>query len=628
MSNSLSDFSKDPVKFIKDKFNISSNEKNKDDLVNHKENPKAQVNCNNKSVVSVRKNKKVSKSRVNNNVVRKSEELPKYHGIISGVNEIIHISESLLDNYCVLLLSKDNEKVIILCSEGSRTKAVDNRYLEIASQCKDLGYKFKRIFTTQNIIKILNNKKSGKVDLDLKENKKGPYHDIFDNILLDAINKGSSDIHIEVGKDIAKLKMRVNGQMSEVDEYPTPYAFKLSSVIYTSIAEETDVTFNSGKPQDAVIDRVIHGKRMRLRLATIPSAPDGFDLILRLLPIEDTSLGKTRSLSDLGYSNMHIDFLKIGMAIPVGVIIIAGVTGSGKSTTSNVMLTNKIKESKGKIKVITIEDPPEYLLSGATQVPVIRSKAEDGQNPFAVSMRASLRSDPDILMPGEIRDKDSAELLVNAVQSGHQVYTTLHSASAIGSVSRLRGMNVSSSVLGSQDFISTLIYQALLPITCKSCCHSFEEFQSKNNITASDSELIDRIKTVTKSNFNEIVFTNELGCEKCNYTGIKGREVIAEVVVPDFKMKKMFQDGDDAGALEYFKSSGGKLIIDHAIDKMIEGKADPRDVEKKVGRIDMGGFNLKDLIKSLEAERKKTHKVKSSLSLANKKSANIINIEK
>ncbi len=629
MKSSLSKFSADPVKFIKDKLSGSGEAEDKtknEPSANHSNKLKSDEK---KSLVSVRKVKKTHKKKVNNNVIRKSEDLPKYDEIISGVNALINIPESLLDNYCALLLNKDSENVVILCSEESRTKAVDNRFLDVASQCKELGYKVKRSFTTQNIIKILNNKKDGRIDVDSKGNKGGPFHDVFDGILSEAIKRDSSDIHLEVGRDIAKLKMRVNGKITEVDEFPTPYAFKLSSVIYTSIAEETDVTFNPKKPQDAVIDRAIHGKRMRLRLATIPSSPDGFDVILRLLPIEDSSESKVRQLADLGYSKIHTEFLKIGMAVPVGVVIVAGVTGSGKSTTLNVMLTNKVKENKGKIKVITIEDPPEYLLKGATQVPVVRSKADKDTNPFALAMRASLRSDPDILMPGEIRDEDSAELLVHAVQSGHQAYTTVHSASAIGTVSRLREMGISSSVLGSQDFISTLVYQSLLPITCNHCAISFESFQSGDALTVADTELVSRVKSTAKGITDKIVFTNSKGCNKCNHTGIIGREVIAEVILPDSRMKQMFQDGDDSGALAYFKECGGKLIIDHAVEKMIVGKADPRDVESKVGRMDMGGFDMRELISSFnESNVKKKANVKSSLNLSSKESAKVVSIAK
>jgi len=181
-------------------------------------------------------------------------------------------------------------------------------------------------------------------------------------------------------------------------------------------------------------------------------------MIMRILKMGQS--GEKIDLNKLGYSKEHLGKVRRGSAKPVGVMMMAGTTGSGKSTSLNAMLSEKIAHHAGRIKVITVEDPPEYLLIGATQVPVVRSRsaAKEGAdiNPFASTIRAAMRSDPDVLMIGEVRDHHSAELLIHAVQSGHPVFTTTHASSGIDIVSRQRSNGVPDDVLGSHNFISAL----------------------------------------------------------------------------------------------------------------------------------------------------------------------------
>jgi type II secretory ATPase GspE/PulE/Tfp pilus assembly ATPase PilB-like protein len=364
-------------------------------------------------------------------------------------------------------------------------------------------------------------------------------------LITQAMNADVSDIHIEVRRDEAKVRFRKNGDLFDFIPWSVRYARVMAGVIYQVIADEKDTTFDEFKPQDAIIDRDLGDKgRIRIRLATIPAYPSGFDMIMRILKMGVS--GKRRSLESLGYNKVQLSNTRRAVAKPVGAVVMAGTTGSGKSTSLNSMLSEKIEHYGGRIKVITVEDPPEYLLLNATQVPVVRSrsqaKAGDATvNPFASVVRAAMRSDPDILMVGEVRDPDSAELLIHAVQSGHQVFTTTHASSGIDVVSRLRSNHVPDDVLGSQNFLSALMYQTLLPSLCPHCSIGVADFaKSVNN--EKDFEMLKRIfKYFKPKDASALRFKRDGGCPNC-VDGVTGRSVAAEVILPDPHMLKCFRE--------------------------------------------------------------------------------------
>lgn len=396
----------------------------------------------------------------------------------------------------------------------------------------------------------------------------------FYDMLKDAVDRGASDIHIEVRRTNARIRYRIDGELSQIAEWTVNFSERFVQAVYSVVAEEQDVTFKKDQPQDAVIDKVIDGQRIRVRLATIPAAPDGFDCIMRLLPLGRRGAQKILTLDELGYSSDHVRLINMGLTKPVGAIIIAGTTGSGKSTTLKNMLMAKIARANGSIKVITVEDPPEYFIPGATQVPVSRNrKTSDGTSSFEAAVRAAMRADPDLLMVGEVRDNISASLLVSAVQSGHQGFTTVHAASAISIIGRLASMHVDRDILGSIDFIACLIYQALLPKLCPHCKIPMASASIEKDLAV-------RINAVATP--NSTIFFRGTGCDKCN-NGIKGKTVVAEVILPDFAMLKCFAEGRSIDALQHWIDHGGKLIVEHGIEKMCKGDVSPHDVEHVVG---------------------------------------------
>jgi type II secretory ATPase GspE/PulE/Tfp pilus assembly ATPase PilB-like protein len=598
-----------------------------------------------KSFVNEKSAKTVAATRPKHNIIYRSDEIPKHNGILSFENDLSlggHLSES----YAALVSMQDETAVYILCEESKASFRVDNDFLQIRKRCHDQGFKVKRLFTTKNILDITHDKISSVANKDKNKQEEGYYHKLFDKILKRAVDKGSSDIILSIEGGNAQIKMRIKGKVKVDDELPVEKAESLASVAYTSLAETgaKDTTFNERKPQDGIINRIIDGQQVSVRLATIPAHPNGFDMTLRVMPVGSTQSEKP--LTTLGYNELHKNLIDYAITIPVGVNIIAGVTGSGKTTTLGTLIRGIIKATNNEKRVITIEDPPEHKIVGATQVPVVRSnKDSEEKSPFNAAMRASLRSDPDILMPGEIRDEESATLMVSATLSGHQVYTTVHAPSMFDILIRLRELGIKNSVLGSSSFISSLMYQSLVRTVCQNCSHSFDDYV--NNLEPNDpmNDTIDRIKSsIDNTKIKNIRFQNKNGCSKCDYEGVDGREVIAEVVVPDRAMKTMFMEGRDEDAINYYREAGGKFIVDHGIEKLVDGKVDIRDLEEKVGRIDMSDTPLDEMLDRFKTSRLKasakeglvnneksssveTNEFKSSLSAKKKGTAEVFDIK-
>ncbi len=461
-----------------------------------------------------------------------------------------------------------------------------------------------------------------------------------DAIFEKALKLGVSDIHLEKRRSNTVLRFRVNGELAQDDSFFADEGERIARVIYqiyTSEDGESATNFDETKPQNGLIDKMFGNQRVRARIATVPANPDGFDVICRLLPFNED--GNAVPLRELGYAVKETKDLEKMVSNSIGVIVIAGTTGSGKSTTLKNVLIGKIKDNEGKIKVITVEDPPEYYIPNATQVPVNRENSKDGgKTEFLNTIKAAMRSDPDIIMVGEVRDALTADTLVGAVQSGHQVFTTIHASSAFGIINRLENFGVSREVLSSPQFIAGLVYQKLLPRLCSHCSveikngkipkrfpyekiisDNFDEYKinietiqkakeslgeeenivsklvNEGNLTSlqaikiyreherindkeKNEELLERIKLVANLNESTIKFRGQ-GCKKCN-SGIVGRFVCAETIVPDLELLSLIGSSKDPEAINYWKTNlNGKFAMEDAIDKMKEGVVDPIDVE-------------------------------------------------
>lgn len=520
-------------------------------------------------------------------VIQRRESIPGYKKILTLPKSEFPLSPELMKHYVAILLNEKHRSIMLIASIEAPKQGkgrVDQNLLSIRERIRSKGYKNVTVeYATAGIIEIIYEDGMKSSSEEEEAAATSELQNDYDDLLREAVEDSVSDIHIEVRRDFSVVRYRKDGILAQRYEWPVQYARRLASVVYQVIAEEKDITFKEGEPQDAVVDRDLGTQRIRVRLATMPAYPDGFDMVMRILPMGAEGRKKD-TLGNLGYDSGHIDQISIATSKPVGVTVLAGTTGSGKSTSLKCMITGRIDEYHSNIKVITVEDPPEYEISGATQVPVVRSRSKEGVNPFAAAIKAAMRSDPDILMVGEVRDPDSAELLVHAVQSGHQAFTTVHAPSAIGIIGRLRSLGVDNDVLGSQDFLSGLVYQTLVPTLCPSCSVPISKYTAvPENQNKNVEKICNRIAAIAEDiSKTNIRFRAPDGCDECT-SGVTGRTVCAEVVVPDHKMVTYFGKSEDIKAYYYFKDGGGRTALDAGMDKMFAGICDPFDIEHKLG---------------------------------------------
>ncbi len=389
------------------------------------------------------------------------------------------------------------------------------------------------------------------------------------DLVYEAVLQGVSDIHIQVRNNYSKIRMRQHGELYLYAEWAEKLGRELASVAFNKETDHATSHFNPLVPQDASMPLNIHGKEIRLRLASVP-AHGGFDMVMRILAAGET---RSKTLEELGYTKNQVDIIKMAMKLPFGAIIVAGPTGSGKTTT----LASCMEMVEPVQKLYSIEDPVEKVVEAATQVPVNTEKEDRG---FASMGRASLRMDPDVIILGEMRDEDTAHVMVRASITGHLVLTTLHTNRATAIITRLVDMGISPVLLGDSSVLRCLICQRLIPKVCKKCAIPLRS-SPKHQAFIPDWDAVLGTETVDSA------LARGPGCVDCNRTGVSGRTVVAEVIWVDENGRQFIQKCDTLNWEKYLKENNWIDFHGRAIQLIKDGTCDPLDAEKVVGPINV-----------------------------------------
>ena len=412
------------------------------------------------------------------------------------------------------------------------------------------------------------------------------------DIVGEAIDIGASDVHLEVRGARGIYSVRVGGVIRKLRSYPVTYVTDAISAGFTVIAEElsrSDAAFNPRLPQQAMIPLLHKGRNYNLRYQSHP-AVGGFDVVLRILKSGENSVGqavKVLDLAELGYLPSQAEQLGLSTISAWGGVFIAGITGSGKTTTLNSMLSQLVK--RGGQKIISIEDPVEYVVPGVTHLSIQRSNVNTQENPFLNAMRAFLRLDPDVGMFGEIRDTLSGEIAQAAIETGHKIFTTVHATSALGIVSRLTSkmIGLERSTVCNPEFISILVYQTLLPRNCPHCKRPARDMMDIHELML--------YRDLFGLDPDQIFCASHEGCPKCQIPGVdytellhagtSGVRVCAEVIKPDEELLMMLFHGKDMEARSYYRNlreapftspeMTGKESWGHALYNVSIGEIDP-----------------------------------------------------
>ncbi len=361
-------------------------------------------------------------------------------------------------------------------------------------------------------------------------------------IIMKAIKEGASDIHIEPEEMDLKIRIRVDGILREIDSPPK----HLQSAIISRIKIMANLDIAERRlPQDGRFSIKMEGKEVDVRTSCLPTIY-GENVVLRLLDSTSALLG----LDQLGFSKTMLPAYDKLITRPHGIILVTGPTGSGKTTTLYASLS---KINTVEKNIVTVEDPVEYKLPGIRQIQV-ETKI---QFTFANGLRSILRQDPDIIMVGEIRDFETAEIAIQAALTGHLVFSTLHTNDAPGAVTRLIDMGLEP-FLASSSLIGVLA-QRLVRKICPEC---------KEKYTPSKEALAD----IGLSGSEKFEFYRGKGCDKCLTTGYKGRISIYELMIPDDKIRNAIVSKASSDEIRKLAITAGMVtLMEDGIDKIKQG---------------------------------------------------------
>lgn len=368
-----------------------------------------------------------------------------------------------------------------------------------------------------------------------------PIIKLINAMLSEAIKENASDIHIETFEKDLVIRFRIDGVLREILR---PHR-KLASLLVSRIKVMAQLDIAEKRlPQDGRISLLIAGRAVDVRVSTMPSN-HGERAVLRLLDKNNARL----DLTELGMTVVNRKIFSDLIQKPHGIILVTGPTGSGKSTTLYAGLSDINSNDRN---ILTVEDPIEYALEGIGQMQV---------NPrvdmtFARGLRAILRQDPDVVMVGEIRDGETAQIAVQASLTGHLVLSTLHTNTAAGAITRLEDMGIEPFLLSSS--LLAVLSQRLVRTLCKSCCEEHVATPEECALLGVDSA-------------NPPTIYRPRGCSKCNHTGYRGRTGIHEMLVVDETIRELIHNGQGEQAIERYARKKYPGIRQDGRDKIIAG---------------------------------------------------------
>ena len=364
--------------------------------------------------------------------------------------------------------------------------------------------------------------------------KNAPIVQLVDAVIDESIELGASDIHIDPNDKDVLIRIRVDGRLFEKGTIPLETYNEFITRI--KIMANLDIT-NKLIPQDGKIEFNHCGTNYDIRIGTLPTIY-GERIAIRLLNSNKEAL----TLDELGFNDDQLKKINKLIHSSSGLVLVVGPTGSGKSTTLQSFLKENTKQA---VNIITVEDPVEYTIDYVSQVQV---NDESGLT-FACCLRSILRQDPNIIMIGEIRDLETAKIACRASITGHLVYSTLHTNTAIGVINRLIDMNIESYLLA--DSLRGIVSQRLVRVLCDKC-------KKKHVVTEKEAILYNLEK-------DSIVY-EACGCGYCNNSGYKGRKAVYEIITIDDELKVLINNADTSKILELLKKRNHKFLNESLIE--------------------------------------------------------------
>ncbi len=470
------------------------------------------------------------------------------------------IPESMIRKFSLLPLRKIGKRLTVVMSDPFNLNQIDQIRLKT-------GFEVEPAIATESEIRSaieqyygVKSEISGVLEdleksADKVEHVKGeertiqetPVIKLVNMMMTEAVREGVSDIHIAPDKDEVKVRYRIDGLLHEADRYPK----ELHSAVVSRIKVISNLDIAENRvPQDGRIRMDIENQTVDTRISIMPTV-HGENVVIRLLNLQNALI----SLEQLGMPSANLVQFRKSIQKPYGIVLITGPTGSGKTTTLYAAM-NQINSPEKHI--ITIEDPVEY------QLPLIRQiQVNPGVNlTFANGLRSILRQDPDIIMVGEIRDKETAEIAIQAALTGHLVFSTLHTNNASSAVTRLLEMGIQPFLIAST--VICVVAQRLVRMICKDCSAPFSP-------TEQDLQNLSLISSSSLKNPPTQLYRGK-GCLNCKRTGFRKRSGIFEMLIPDQSIRDLVMAHSTSDEVERKAIEKGMVTLrQDGLDKIKSG---------------------------------------------------------
>jgi general secretion pathway protein E len=487
----------------------------------------------------------------------------------------------------VLALQREGDTVIVATSDPLDVGALDDLRAQLAATVQPV------LVPSQKILEVINDAygrthdKGGELEKEGEgEEDEGSSEELVDileitdeapiirwvnSLLFNAVKERASDIHIEPGEKEVMVRYRIDGELYEsrraAKQFMPSIISRVKIMAGLNIAEKR-------LPQDGRIRRKIAGKDIDMRVATIPTVKAGERITIRLLDRESV----LHDLADIGFGDDHLKQMDELIRRPHGILLVTGPTGSGKTTTLYACLA---KINSPELNILTIEDPVEYQLDGISQT-AVNAKID---LTFASGLRSFLRHDPDVIMVGEIRDRETSEIAIQASLTGHLVLSTIHTNDAAGAITRLVDLGVQPFLVASS--LMALLAQRLVRRVCSNCrelyAPSDEDLQSINiDPAAFRAGKARRVKFKGIEDFppaGKLYRAKEGGCQVCLGQGYKGRTAIYELLIIDEKIRQLTIKNSDAQTVKnHAVSVGMRTLREDGAQKVLSGMTTTAEV--------------------------------------------------
>ncbi len=502
------------------------------------------------------------------------------------VNIARTLPEGIAKRFCLVAIGEVDDKVVVAMADPLNVVAIDTITLKIKRQLKvvisspkEIRHAIELIYhgsdveeqQLRDLVELEVDKDDERIGpfvndaseltADSEAATKAPVIHFVDLLLSQAVKSRASDIHIEPQEKSMVIRMRIDGVLRDM----VPPARKMQAAVIARIKIISDMDIAERRlPQDGRCKIKASGREIDVRVSTIPTIY-GEKIVMRILDATAAS----RDLDQLGFEAKRLEEFKNALSQPHGIIVVTGPTGSGKSTTLYAAL-NYLKDPTENIT--TVEDPVEYRLAGINQIQIKPEIKLD----FAICLRAILRQDPDIILIGEIRDKETVEIAIKASLTGHLVLSTFHTNDAPSAISRFLYMGIEPYLLAST--LNLIVAQRLVRKICDKC---------KEPVQLS-SEVLKRLK-IDPEQAKNTVFYHGKGCNACGNTGYKGRLPIFEFLIMDSDIReKVISSANERQIRATARKKGYGGLLDSGIINMMKGLTTAEEVLSTTFTEDIG----------------------------------------